>query len=442
MEEATYRVKAVADSWKNLVVSVPGSKSVTNRALLMAALSDGPCHLTGVLFSDDSRYFLSSLKSLGFDVKWNENTKEAWVVGCFGRIPLSYATINVGSAGTAARFLTAMVALSDGTYRVDCSAQMEKRPMRPLFECLSRMGAEFTFLKEEWHLPVLVKGCGVKSASVDLDISKSTQFLSALLLTSPMLAAGLEIGITSEKTDGSYIRITRKMMEQCGVTVRFDGQRYHVNGGVTYHGGEYAIEPDVSAACYFYAMAAVTGRRTVVSGVHRGLMQGDMKFLDVLVEMGCMLEETSEGIAITGPARGELRGVQCNMNDFSDQALTLAAIAPFANSPTDILGIGHIRAQECDRLHAMGCALHNMGVEFSTTDSSIHIEPLTKEQQEALEKEGVDRIIHTFDDHRVAMSFAISGLRLDGVVIEDPMCCRKTFENYFEILDRIIQSVS
>ncbi len=407
-------------------VTVPGSKSMTNRALLMAALSDGRTRLEGILFSDDSRHFLGALKALGFEVSYDEKDCTAMVTGCGGSIPQKEGRIYVGSAGTAARFLTAMLALSDGTYEIQASAQMEKRPMKPVFGSLGAMGAEFTYLKEEGFLPVKVRGSAARVKYAEIDISKSTQFLSALLMTAPMLNNGLEIHITSEKTDGAYIRITRKMMEQFGCQVEYDGHDYHIKGNQVYQSGNYVVEPDVSAACYFYGMAAVTGGRAVVNHVHEDLMQGDMKFLEVLKKMGCKVIDTREGIEVTGPADG-LNGVDVDMNDFSDQTMTLAAIAPFAKGETHIRNIAHIRLQESDRMAAILHNLTNLGIRCEEEDNGIVIYPGTCRACE----------IDTFEDHRMAMAFAIPGLLTEGIVIKDPMCCRKTFENYFEILDEI-----
>lgn len=421
----TYKVKKLQKPFC-VRVTVPGSKSMTNRALLMAALSDGMTKLEGILFSDDSRYFLSSLQSLGFDVTSDEQKCTAKVMGCGGAIPVKTGKIHVGSAGTAARFLTAMLALSDGEYEITASAQMEKRPMKPLFDTLTAMGAEFTYLKEEGFLPVKVKGSASRVHKAELDISKSTQFLSALLMTAPMLKNGLDIHITGERTDGAYIRITRNMMKEFGCIASHDGRDYHVAPGQAYRSGTYVVEPDVSAACYFYAMAAVTGGSAVVNHVHEGLMQGDMKFLDVLKKMGCRVEDTREGIRVTGPFGG-LTGVDVDMNDFSDQTMTLAAIAPFAKGETHIRNIAHISLQESDRMAAIMHNLESLGIRCEQENDGIVIYPGRCRGCE----------IETYEDHRMAMAFAIPGLLTEGVVIRDPMCCRKTFENYFEILTQI-----
>lgn len=423
-------------------VEVPGSKSMTNRALLMAALTEGTVELEGVLFSDDSRYFLSSLQSLGFALVIEEKEKRVTVTGCNGAIPKKEAEIYVGSAGTAARFLTAMLGLSDGSYVIQASEQMKKRPMKPLFDLLEGVGTEITYLEEEGFLPIRIRGCrnrreegGMVLAEMaeplylELDISKSTQFLSAMLLISPMVKQGLKIHITSEKTDGSYIRITRKMLEEAGVMVGFDGRDYTVPAGASYRKTYYRIEPDVSAACYFYGAAAITGGTALVKNVHFDNSQGDMKFLEVLRDMGCAVEEEPEGIRVTGPEVGKLKGIELNMNDFSDQALTLAAMAPYANSKVRMTGIGHIRGQESDRLHAMAAELGKAGICCAEEQSAITIFP---GQPKAA-------VIETYEDHRVAMAFSLLGLRTEGIVIDNPGCCKKTFEEYFEILERLTE---
>lgn len=429
--ENTYHVKTLHKKidWQ---VTVPGSKSMTNRALLMAALADGKTLLKGVLFSDDSRNFLGSLKSLGFEVAIDEQAKEVAVTGLNGALPVKSGEIYVGSAGTAARFLTAMLALAEGTFTINASEQMKKRPMKPLFDVLTEMGANITYLENEGFLPIKIQGIAPVSEAdkmfhVKLDISKSTQFLSALMLISPMLKQGLRIEITSERKDGSYIRITRQMMEQFGATAEFDGTNYIIPSGVSYKAGTYQIEPDVSAACYFYAAAALTGGRAIVKNVTWNCMQGDLKFIRLLEQLGCTVRETDCGIEVTGAENGKLQGITVDMKDFSDQTMTLAALAPFAESEMRIENIGHIRLQECDRLHAIATELTRLGISCEEKETAITIHP-------GMPKAG---IVKTYDDHRIAMSFALIGLKAEGIEIADPMCCKKTFEEYFDILDQL-----
>lgn len=447
-----YEVKKTAHPIRGSVI-VPGSKSVTNRALFMAAMAEGHSVLEGALFSDDSRHFIGSLEALGYNVLVNEAQKRVEIDGAGGNIPNKTGTIDVGSAGTAARFLTALLALSDGEYTINATPQMQARPMDSLFDALTELGAVFEYSGERGHLPVKVRGrrcdnavgaaesgkeTGVvreKSDSVavvHVDISRSTQFLSALMMAGVLVPEGLDIRITSEKTDGAYIRITAAMMKDFGCKVVYDGHDYHVAAGQSYNVGEYYIEPDISAACYFWAAAAVTGGSVTVAGSRYGMMQGDMKFLGVLERMGCTVIETADGINVTAPADGVLKAVDVDMNDFSDQTMTLAAIAPFAKGITRIHNIGHIRLQESDRIEAVLTNLRAMGIECGTFDEDG--------------KEGIyvcrglpkPAHIKTFDDHRMAMSFSVTGLMAEGIVIENPMCCRKTFENFYEVLESIL----
>ena len=421
-----YRVTKVNKSLSG-TVTVPGSKSMTNRALLLAALSVNKTILRGVLFSDDSRHFLGSLESLGFKLDIDEELKTVVIEGTGGVIPVKTGTINVGSAGTAARFLTAMLALSDGEYVIECSDQMKKRPMAELFKVLTDMGAEFTYLGEEMHLPAKVKGNGGFCKDITMDISKSTQFLSAMLMVTPVTESGINIEITSEKKTGAYIRITMDMLKEFGVEVTFDGKTYRVPGRQSVTIGDYYIEPDVSAACYFYAAAALTQGEITVRNVFSSSVQGDLKFIDVLKKMGCEVTETKDGIKVRGT--GTLKGVDVNMNDFSDQALTLAAIAPFANGPTIIRNVGHIRGQECDRMAAIVNELTKCGIICREDGDDIYITPGPLH----------GNTIETYEDHRVAMSFTLMGLMTDGIIIKNPMCCRKTFENYYEVLEKLIE---
>lgn len=297
-----------------------------------AVLSAGTVRVEGVLFSDDSRHFLACLVALGFTVEIEEEKKCVTVTGCGGRIPRGEAVIDVGSAGTAARFLAAMLGFSDGCYEIRCSAQMKPAADgRNCSICFPVRERRLHSSRRKGIFPVRITGCryaradktaGETPRELSLDITKSTQFLSALLLIAPMVPEGMKIHITSEKTDGSYIRITRKMMQEFGVSVAFDGRDYEVPCRSSYRKETYMVEPDMSAACYFYAAAAVTGGRALVRHVHMDNTQGDLRFLEVLEHMGCTADDTPEGILVTGPADGALRGITVNMNDFSDQALT------------------------------------------------------------------------------------------------------------------------
>lgn len=419
-----------------ITVSVPGSKSITNRALLLATLASGTSKLKGCLFSDDSRHFLKCIQTLGFDAKVNEDIAEITVTGLGGNIPLTEASIYVGSAGTAARFLTAYLGITPGTWHLDASEQMRRRPMGPLIRALESLGCEVICHENQDCFPFTLKAEGFGKDNVTIDIGNSSQFLSALLIASSLSEKDMNIEVCG--THGmAYIDMTVKMMEQFGVTVsketgHQDNTFYKVTSGQTYKALDYQIEPDLSAACYFYAAAALLGNSVIVKHVTKDSMQGDLQFLDLLVQMGCQLTETPEGLCITGPADGILKGITADLSSFSDQAITLAAIAPFADSPTTITGIGHIRFQESDRLHAIVTELGKMGIRCDSTKDSVTIYPGTPNAC----------AIDTYEDHRMAMGFSLVGLRVPGIVINDPHCCSKTFENYFDVLDDFVVRVT
>ena len=411
-------------------VSVPGSKSITNRALLLATLADGESTLEGALFSDDSRHFLKCIQDLGFDTEVDEDNKIIKVSGHGGRVPLSEASQYVGSAGTAARFLTAYLGVTNGTYHMDASEQMRKRPMAPLLTALQELGCEVVFEEKEGFFPFTIHSHGFSKDSITVDIEHSSQFLSALMIASCLAPHTMTIQIKG--THGmSYIQLTQKMMEQFGIAIQHPSEySYKIEHGQHYTARNYQIEPDVSAACYFYAMAPLLQISMLVEHVHFDSLQGDIAFLRILEKMGCSLEDTADGIIISPPESGTFQGIDVDMSACSDQAITLAALAPFATSPTTIRNISHIRYQESNRMNAIVTELGKMGILCHETEHNLTIYPGTPRAA----------IIDTYDDHRMAMGMSLVGLRAKGIVINDPYCCRKTFENYFEVLDHIIQA--
>ena len=412
-------------------VTVPGSKSITNRALLVGALAEGTTVLRGVLFSDDSKVFMQALRDIGFLVEVNEEEHKVVIEGHGGSIPAVSGAhegrrVYVGSAGTAARFLTALLALSGQHFWVESSEQMKKRPMEPLLRALEELGAKFEFLEQPYAFPFRICGREDRNPeSVGLNIDASSQFLSALLLSGVMCREGVTVHLTGTRSARAYVGITMKMMEEFGCQVcRLDENTYRVMRGQTYRGREYQIEPDVTAACYFYGLAAVTGSEVKVMHVHSATTQGDIKFIDVLEQMGCHVKEERDGVVVTGVKCGQLRGVHVDMSDFSDQTMTLAAVAPFADSETVIDGVGHIRGQESDRIHGIVTELARMGIRCEERPDGITVHP----------GEVRPAVVNTYEDHRMAMAFSLVGCRVKGIVIDNPGCCRKTFENYFELL--------
>ena len=423
-----YRVKPLTGT-APLAVRVPGSKSITNRALMLAALGQGECCLQGVLFSDDSRAFLSCLKELGFEVRIEEEKQQVTVTGLGGVIPNRNASINVRSAGTAARFLTVMLAFAGGSYRLDSSEQMKKRPMEPLLCELRRAGVKITGLEQEGHFPFTVQSEGLVLEEIEIDTNISSQFASALLMAATLLPDGLRVRMLGGRSEGAYVRMTLAMLQQFGIRYHRDGAVCVVEKSRGYGLPQYEIEPDMSAACYFYAMAAILNRQVTVLGTHEQSLQGDKCFLDVLRSLGCRVEDRAEGITVTGVEH--YPGITVNMKDFSDQTMTMAVVAAFADTPTRIEQVGHIRMQESDRICAIVTELNRMGVgcrELPECDG-IEITPAPVQPAE----------IETYEDHRVAMAFTLVGLRSDGIVIRNPMCCAKTFEHYFDVVDSLYE---
>lgn len=429
-----------------IAVSVPGSKSITNRALLLATLADGVSTLRGVLFSDDSRHFLKCIQDMGFQTTVDEENCIITVQGMKGQVPLKEASLYVGSAGTAARFLTAYLGVSEGIYHMDASEQMRKRPMAPLLESLKELGCEIICEGEEGHFPFTLNGHGFCKDKITINVDESSQFLSALLIASSL--SHKDFVTSMEGTHGmAYIDMTVKMMEQFGVkttplyycggnadnhdcTGCINSSKpyaYQVKSGQSYQALDYQIEPDVSAACYFYAMSPLLGIPVMVNHVHFASLQGDVEFIRVLEKMGCTAKDTKDGILVLPPENGTYHGVTVDMSSFSDQAITLAALAPFADSPTTITGIGHIRHQESNRIAAIVTELKKMGIHCEETESSITVYPGSPKAS----------VVETYDDHRMAMGFSLIGLRSPGIVIDNPGCCRKTFEEYFDVLDDI-----
>lgn len=416
-----------------LTVTVPGSKSITNRALLFAALSDGACTLRNALFSSDSRALVTALQELGISCIADESTKEIKVTGCNGGIPKKSATVNAMSAGTAARFLTALLSFSEGTYILDASEQMKKRPMAPLIDALRSLGISVICMEKDGYLPLTITGGqhSLPSApELTVSIDQSSQFLSALMMTGVLLPSGLTVTAAGSRTAMSYVYITENMMKEFGVSPeRISkenvGITYRIPGGTSYHSRTYDIEPDLSGACYFYAAAALLGTSVTVTGVHKDSMQGDLRFILALEQLGCTVTDTPEGICVTGPTDGHYPGLDITMSDFSDQTMTMAVLALFADSPTHIRGIGHIRGQECDRFTAILTEIKRLGGEACPDEdgTGIIITPVPLHGAR----------LETYDDHRMAMAFALTGLRVEGVEIANPSCCKKTFENYFEL---------
>ncbi len=406
-------------------VRVPGSKSITNRALLLAALAGGTSTLEGALFSDDTRYMSSALNQLGIPVRADEKAEKYEIEGQNGHILANEADLFLGNAGTAVRFLTAALALGNGTFFVDGVPRMRQRPNGDLLGALRQMGIEIQ--AEGDHLPLEITARGLKGGQVSIRGDASSQFLSALLLVAPFSREGVEISVDGPLFSQPYITLTLRMLEQWGAVAGHEAMaRFHVPGGQQLRAQSYVVEPDASSASYFFAAAALTNGRIRLKNLGRDALQGDVAFVDVLAGMGCEVKKAKNFLEVRGPQK--LRGVDVDMNAISDTVMTLAAIAPFADSPTTIRNVAHIRGKETDRIAALCTELGRLGVKVEEMADGLTIFPAKKLKKAT---------INTYDDHRMAMSFAIAGLKSPGIEIRDPGCVAKTFPDFFERLEKL-----
>ena len=415
-------------------VRPPGSKSITNRALLIAALAEGESVLDGVLFADDTEAMIACIRSLGAGVIGDRESRRLTILGTGGRIASGPVTLDADLSGTTARFIGAALALGQGTYRLDGGESLRRRPMSETFAGLQQLGATVTFLGRDDSLPADIHLDGTDRSGraaggvqagrvVTVAGDRSSQFLSGLLLMGPCLAGGLRLELTSPLVSRPYVDMTISIMRAFGAEVEEDSDGMTV-AGAPYRAGRFAVEPDASAASYFFAMAAICGGRVTVEGLGRSSLQGDVAFVDVLERMGATIERTEDRITVTGPA---LRGVDADFSLISDTAQTIAAVAAFTEGETRVRGIGFIRGKETDRIAAVVSELIRLGVDATEEPDGFVIRPGRIH--------GGD--VRTYDDHRMAMSFALLGLRVPGIRILDPGCVAKTFPDYFAEVERI-----
>ena len=406
---------------------VPGSKSLTNRAFIVAALADGTSTLQGGLIAEDAEVMIRALRTLGFKVEIEGTTFT--VHGQGGEIPNASAELDLQLSGTSIRFLTALVTLGRGHYRLDGNARMRQRPIQDLLNALAPLGADVGTQFETGCPPVVVEAAGLRGGETKIAGSSSSQYLSALLMAAPYAEGPVTLEVEGELTSKPFIDMTLDLMADFGVWIEREGYaRFHVQPQ-RYQPQSYRIEGDAMAAGYLWAAAAITGGRVRVKNVGKRSSQGDRRLADVLGEMGCAVTWTEESCEVRAPA-GRLRGGTFDLNDMSDQAQTLAVVALFADSPVRITNIWNLRIKETDRLRALYTELSKLGAEVEEGEDYIVIHPLTTLPTQRVE-------IHTYDDHRMAMAFALVGLRVPGVIIQDPSCVRKTFPEFFEVLARL-----
>lgn len=409
------------------MVTIPGSKSITNRAFLLAALADGVSEINDVLVSDDTLAFVEALHALGIAIQLDKENHTCLIAGAGGSFPNQEATIACGEAGTVARFLLAACANSRGIYHFDGAEALRKRPFAGLLSILSQQGA--TLIPENaTTLPLTLLGVqALAGGHIEVDSSQTGQFLSALLMIAPFAHSPFILQ-TQQLVSQPYIEMTCAMMADFGVMVhRLHQEKFTVPVPQRYQARNYRVEPDLSTASYFFAAAAVTGGELTIQAFDRKKSkQGDRLFLEVLEKMGCIVTDSEAGLTVRGPRQG-LQGINIDMRDFSDTFMTLAAIAPFAETPTTITNIRHTRHKESDRISAMHSGLLQLKIQVAEGPDWLRIYP----------SHPVAGKIKSHYDHRIAMAFAIIGLRVPGIEIENAECVTKTCPEFFTLWDAL-----
>ena len=406
----------------------PGSKSLTNRALVLAALAEGESTLSNVLIADDTEVMLDGLERLGFKLKLDREKGRVKVKGEGGRIPKRNADLFCGNSGTTIRFLAALCTLGGGTARLDGNERMRERPIGELVDLLTALGATAHYEKARGYPPLLVEGTGLAGGRASYGAALSSQYLSAALIASPYAETDVTIDLAPDQTSWPYVEMTVQLMRLFGVNVLValnpdrTPKQLRVLRGV-YAATDYAVEPDASSATYFLAAAAISpGAKVTVPGLGRASLQGDVGFADVLAEMGAEVTVADDSVTVRG---AELRGIDVDMSGMPDAAMTLVVAAAFADGPTTIRGLHTLPVKETDRLAALKTELGKLGATVEATGDTLRIDPPV---------EVTGAAIDTYDDHRMAMAFAVAGTRVPGVTIRGAECVSKTYPRFFEDL--------
>jgi 3-phosphoshikimate 1-carboxyvinyltransferase len=412
-------------------VRPPGSKSITNRALVCAALADGTSQLTGALNSEDTRVMIDGLGRLGIEVEAQDTGTRLRVHGAGGEIPALEADLFCANSGTTIRFLTALATLGHGSFRLDGVERMRQRPIGDLLEAINQLGAHAASENGDNCPPVVVHANGLPGGTAKIRGDISSQYLSGLLMAAPRARSPVELIIDGPLVSQPYVRMTLEVMKSFGVNVESaEGlQQFQIAAPQQYRARKFAIEPDASAASYFWAAAAICGGEVTVEGLTPSSSQGDVAFVDCLERMGCDVRRDAASITVVGRA---LHGIDVDMNAISDTVQTLAVVAIFAKGPTRIRGVGHIRHKETDRIGAVASELRKLGVDVLEHDDGVTIEPSESDQLKG-------ETIETYNDHRMAMSFALAGLRIRGLQIGNPRCVEKTYPRFFEDLAALVR---
>jgi 3-phosphoshikimate 1-carboxyvinyltransferase len=407
-------------------ISVPGSKSYTHRMLIAAALAKGASTLKNALISEDTQFTIDALRQMGIEIKVNRT--DVRVMGQAGHLESCDEPIFLGNSGTSMRLLAATAALGKGTYTLTGTARMQMRPIKDLLSALQEMGVRVQVLNGNDCPPVEVTGGTISADKVRIKCQQSSQYLSALLLMAPCTRNGLEIRVTDGPVSRPYVDLTIELLKTFGIRFEREGYRkFKVPGEQVYRAGKYVVEADCSQAAYFWSAAAISGAKIKVAGINSDSAQGDVRFVDLLEQMGCLISRESDGIAVAG---GPLRAIEADMADMPDQVPTLAVVAAFARGISVIKNVAHLRAKESDRLTATVTELKKMGIGAACTDNGLVVWG------------GMPRgsVIDTYNDHRIAMSFAIAGLNVPGVCIRGEDCVGKSFPGFWRVFEELYQS--
>lgn len=408
----------------------PGSKSITNRALPLAALASGRSVLTGVLNSDDTQFMIESLRRLGIQIETDWDHDRVTVDGCGGQFPEAAAQLFIGNSGTTIRFLTAILGFHGGTFRLEGIDRMHERPIGALVDALVQLNANVKAESAGDCPPVSIESDRLGGGTLKVRGNVSSQYLSGLLMAAPLSSGDITIEIDGPLISKPYVTMTIEVMKSFGVTVQSNESLSHfrIAGDQAYTANDYAIEPDASAASYFWAAAAICGGTATVQGLGRDSLQGDVGFVDCLQQMGCEVTWGADGITVAGPAQV---GIDIDMSNVSDTVQTLAAVALFVDGSTTVRNVAHNRVKETDRIGNLAIELRKFGakVDEHADGLTIHPHPLGP------------AVIETYDDHRMAMSLALVGLKQSGVEILDPGCVAKTYPNYFQDLQGFVSGL-
>jgi 3-phosphoshikimate 1-carboxyvinyltransferase len=417
-------------------ITPPGSKSLTNRALVLAAMANGQSEISNCLFADDTHVMIESLGRLGFELEVDRAGKTIAVKGRGGKVPAESAELFCGNSGTSIRFLTALCALGKGRYILDGIPRMRQRPIGQLVDLLRNLGVRINYLMEEGYPPVEVLGSGLPGGIARFGQAQSSQFLSAALQVCPFAKHEVKIDLEGEQTSWPYVAMTMQLMDAFGVMTEV--QLDKVTGKPTmiivprgkYTATNYAVEPDASNASYFLAAAALhPGAKVSIEGLGRRSLQGDVGFADVLHQMGASLVYGGDFITVMGTET--LEGIDVDLRNMPDVAQTLAVVAMFAQGTTRIRGLHTLRLKETDRVAALASELAKFGTEVEVEGDDLILSPAERIH---------GAVVETYDDHRMAMSFALAGTKVAGVTIKDVECVNKTYPEYFADLERVVAS--